>query len=90
MEILCKLDGKDVLKEVYKVQVALFGGPSVLIYNEDRTQRYEVHNKKEIQAIQKFIGKTNVKVYVAGHLNEDGQIVMEKVIPRKISQSYNW
>lgn len=90
MKILCKLDGKDVLKEVYKVQVALFGGPSILIYNEDRTQRYEVHSKKEIQAIQKFIGKRNVKVYVAGDMNEDGQIVMEKVIPKKISQDYNW
>lgn len=39
MKILCKLDGKDVLKEVYKVQVALFGGPSILIYNENRTQK---------------------------------------------------
>ena len=90
MKILCKLDGKDVLKEVYKVQVSIFGTPSILIYNEDKTQLYQVHSKKEIQAIRKFIGQKNIKVYVAGDINEDGQIIMEKVIPNKISRGYNW
>ena len=33
MKILCKLNGKEVLKEVYKVQVSIFGTPSILIYN---------------------------------------------------------
>lgn len=77
-------------KQIYKIQVALFGGPSILIYNEDRTERYEVHAIEEINAIQKFIGKGKVKVYVAGYLNENGQIVMEKVIPNKISRTYRW
>lgn len=90
MKIECKLDGKDTFREVYKVQVSLFGGPSILIYNEDRTQLYQVHSTIEIKAIQKFIGKNKVKVYVAGYQNEDGQIVMEKVIPDKISRRYDW
>lgn len=90
MKILCKLDGKDTFREVYKVQVALFGGPGVMIYNEDRTQLYETHNAAEIKAIRKFIGNKTVKSYIAGYQNANGQIIMEKVIPNKISKEYEW
>jgi len=90
MKILCKLDGKEVLKEIYKVQVALFGGPGILIYNEDRSELWETHNKKEVSVIRNVIGKSNVKGYVAGHLNENGQIVIEKAIPYKIWKDYRW
>lgn len=90
MKIKCYL-GKDELElEVYKVQVAIFGGPSILIYNEDRSQRYEVHSTKEINTIRKFIGKKTVKCYVAGNQNPEGQIVMMKVIPHNISKEYDW
>ena len=90
MKIVCDLDGNSVTKEVYKVQIALFGGPSALMYNEDKTQTYETNNRQEVKAIRDFIGKGNVKVYVMGHLNNNGQIVMEKVIPKKVSDRYNW
>jgi hypothetical protein len=90
MKIKAYLGKEELELEVYKVQVALFGGPSVLIYNEDRTQRYEVHSIKEVKAIRKFIGNKTVKAYVAGNLNEDGQIVMQKLIPRSISKDYTW
>lgn len=83
--------GKDKLElEVYKVQVALFGGPSILIYNEDRSQTYQVHSEKEVKEIRKLIGKSTVKCYVCGNQNPEGQIVMMKVIPDKISRDYNW
>ena len=62
--------------EVYKVQVALFGGPSVLIYNEDRTQEWEEHKKNNVEALIKFIGKGVVKCYCCGYQNEQGQIVL--------------
>ena len=41
--------------EVYKVQVALFGGPSVLIYNEDRTQQWEETKPNNV--------KSNKRIY---------------------------
>ena len=83
--------GKDELElEVYKVQVAMFGRPSILICNEDKSQRYEVHAEKEIKAIRKFIGKKTIKCYVCGNQNPEGQIVMMKVIPNDISKEYNW
>lgn len=90
MKIFCKLDGKEVLKEVYKVQISLFDKSGALIYNEDRSERWETHNKTEVKLIQRFIGKSNRKAYVAGYLNSNGQIVMEKVIPFNISRHYTW
>ena len=66
--------------EVYKLQTALFGGPSVLIYNEDRTQEWEEHKKNNVKALQEFMGPGVVKCYACGFQNEKGQIMLlEKV-----------
>lgn len=75
---------------MYKVQLALFGEPAILIYNEDRSDLCEITSKKQIREMRNFIGKTSVKAYVAGYKNEQGQIIMEKVIPYKIWKDYNW
>ena len=91
MKIKCYIGKIEVELEVYKVQVSLFGKtPSVLIYNEDKSQLYETCDKKEVMKIRKFIGHTTIKCYIAGNQNEDGRIVFQKVIPRTISYSYNW
>ena len=50
-----KIENKMIPLEVYKVQVALFGGPSVLIYNEDRTQQWEETKPNNVKAIREFI-----------------------------------
>lgn len=71
-----KVGKKVVPLEVYKVQVALFGGPSVLIYNEDKTQVWEEHKKNNVETLINFIGKNIVKCYCAGYQNEQGQIVL--------------
>lgn len=91
MKIKCYIGNVEVNLEVYKVQVSLFGKiPSVLIYNEDKSQLYETNDKKEVMRIRKFIGHTTIKCYIAGNQGEDGQIVFQKVIPRAISKDYTW
>lgn len=90
MKIKAYLDKDELELEVYKVQIALFGGPSCLIYNEDRTQQYETQDKKEIKAIQKLIGQKTVKAFVCGNQDPSGKIVLMKVIPRKTAQEYHW
>ena len=90
MKIKTYLKDIEIELEVYKVQVALFGGPSVLIYNEDRTQIYETQKPEEVKTICNFIGKNKIKAYVCGSQNKKGQIVMQKVIPESISNKYNW
>lgn len=62
--------------EVYKVQVALFGGPSVLIYNEDKTQLWEESNKNNVETLRNFIGKNTIKCYCIGYQNKKGQIML--------------
>lgn len=62
--------------EVYKIQTALFGGPSVLIYNEDRTQMWEETKSNNVKALQEFMGKNVVKCYAIGFQNKKGQIVL--------------
>lgn len=69
--------------EVYKVQVALFGGPSVLIYNEDRTQEWEEHKPNNVEALRKFIGKDTAKCYCCGYQNDKGQIVLVDIVKNK-------
>ena len=78
-----KTKNKIVPLEVYKVQVALFGGPSVLIYNEDRTQEWEETKPKNVKALLNFIGKNIVKCYCAGYQNDNGQIVLVDKIEDK-------
>lgn len=90
MKIKAYLGKEELELEVYKVQVAIFGEPSALIYNEDRTQLYQMHARKEVKAIRKFIGKKTLKCYVGGILNPEGQIQLMKVIPDDISKDYNW
>ena len=91
MKIKTYLDNIEIELEVYKVQTSLFGKtPSVLIYNEDKTQMYETANPKEVKTIRKFIGLKSVKEYCCGYQNEDGQIVLQKLIPRSISKEYRW
>lgn len=90
MKINAYLDKDELELEVYKVQVALFGGPSILIYNEDRTQMYETHNRNEVKEMQKLIGRQTTKCYVCGNQNSDGKIVLMKVIPNDIAKEYNW
>ena len=62
--------------EVYKIQVALFGGPGVLIYNEDRTQMLNEMNPKNVKVLRKFIGENVIKCYCCGYQNKKGQIVL--------------
>lgn len=90
MKLLCKTNNKEVLREVYKVQVAIFGGPAVLIYNEDRTETYETTNPKEVANIRKFIGPNTVKTYIVGYLDKNGKIVMEKVVPKNMCEGCYW
>lgn len=90
MKIKAYLNDIELELEIYKVQVSIFGEPSVLIYNEDKTQLYQVYASKEIKAIRKFIGKKTLKCYVSGILNPEGQIQLMKVIPDDISKDYNW
>lgn len=61
-----KIDGKHY--EIYKIQIALFGGPAALIYNEDRTQMYETTDKDEVADLSNFIGSK--KAFVAGKYND--------------------
>lgn len=75
-----KYNGKFVPLEIYKLQTALFGGPSVLIYNEDRTQEWEETKSNNVKALQEFMGKNVVKCYACGFCNEKGQIqLVEKI-----------
>ena len=91
MKIKCYIKDIELNLEVYKVQVSIFGKqPSVLIYNEDKTQLYETDNKKEVRIIKTFIGQKTLKAYCCGYQNEDGQIVLQEMIPRSISKNYNW
>lgn len=90
MKINAYLEGAELELEVYKVQIALFGGPSALIYNEDRSQLWQVHSEKEVKEIRKLIGRNTVKCYVAGNLNPEGQIVLMKTIPKDVAKEYNW
>ena len=91
MKIKCYIGKVELELEVYKVQVSLFGKtPSVLIYNEDKSQLYETCDRKELKTIRKFIGNKTLKCYVTGNQTEDGKIVFQKVIPRNISYEYNW
>lgn len=90
MKIEAYLEGRKLKLEVYKVQVALFGGPSILIYNEDKTQMYETSNRNEVNEMLKFIGKGNFKVYACGNRNSDGKITLMQVIPNDIAKDYNW
>ena len=76
--------GKMVPLEIYKVQVALFGGPSVLIYNEDRSQMHEEYNPNNVKVLQEFIGKNVVKCYCCGYLDDNGKInLVDKVNDEK-------
>ena len=84
MKMQCKLNDRPVELEVYKVQVALFGGPSVLIYNEDRTQQWQEDKPNNVKALRKFIGNRNVKVYALGYQDFAGRIVLQKVLPRNM------
>jgi len=79
MKVKAKLAGVPIELEVYKVQIALFGGPGVLIYNEDRTEEWEETNPKEVKAISKFV-ENQSKSFVAGYLNDEGQICLEKLL----------
>lgn len=74
---------KPIELEVYKVQIALFGGPSCLIYNETRDETYETHDKKEVERIQKFIEK-KTKAFVAGQYNKkNGKIILMHLLEEK-------
>lgn len=75
-----KLDGEFVPLEVYKVQVALFGGPSVLIYNEDRTQQWEETKPNNVKAIREFIGMNTYKCYCCGFCNKKDQIQLVDIV----------
>lgn len=90
MKIKAYLGKEELELEVYKVQVSIFGEQSILIYNEDKTQLYQVYASKEVKAIRKFIGKKTLKCYVSGVLSPEGQIQLMKVIPNDISKDYNW
>ena len=75
-----KIDGKIIPLEVYKLQTALFGDPSVLIYNEDKTQLWEETKPNNVKVLQKFMGKNVVKCYACGFQNDKGQIqLVDKV-----------
>lgn len=90
MKIKAYLGKEELELEVYKVQVSIFGKQSILVYNEDKTQLYQVYADKEIKAIRKLIGKKTLKCYVCGILNPEGQIQLMKVIPNDISKDYTW
>lgn len=62
--------------EVYKLQTALFGGPAVLIYNEDKTEQWEETELNNVKVLQEFMGKNVVKCYACGFKNEKDQIVL--------------
>lgn len=79
MKIKAKLAGAPVELEVYKVQIALFGGPAVLIYNEDRSEQWEETSPEGVKAISEFI-KHQPKSFVAGYCNDKGQICLEKLL----------
>ena len=76
-----KLGNQIMPLEIYKLQTALFGGPSVLIYNEDRTQEWEEHKDNNVKALQEFMGKDVIKCYACGFQNpKTGQIqLVEKI-----------
>lgn len=79
MKVKAKLDGVPLELEVYKVQIALFGGPGALIYNEDKTELYETHDAAEVREIGKMI-KGKDKAFVAGYYNDKQQICLEKLL----------
>lgn len=79
MKVKAYLDTEELELEVYKVQIAIFGGPGCLIYNEDRTEQYETHNPKEVNEISKLI-KGKSKAFVAGYYNDKQQICLEKLL----------
>lgn len=69
--------------EVYKIQVALFGGPGILIYNEDRTQEWEDFNPNNVNAIREFIGIDAYKAYACGYQDKNGKIILVDTVPEK-------
>lgn len=88
MQIEGIVNGKPTTLEIYKLQTSLFRTnkyQSVLIYNEDRTQEYETSKTKEVQALQKFMGKNVIKCYACGYQNENGQIVL---IEKELDKQY--
>ncbi len=79
MKVKVKSDGIPLELEVYKVQIALFGGPSALIYNEDRTEIWQEDEPEKVKVISKFV-RNKPKAFVAGYLNDKGQICLEKLL----------
>lgn len=79
MKVKLKLSGVETEFEVYKVQLALFGGPAVLIYNQDRTEQWQETNPEQVKTISKFV-HNRPKSFVAGYLNPKGQICLEKLL----------
>lgn len=79
MKVKAWLAGAPVELEVYKVQLALFGQSTVLIYNEDGTEEWLEINPEEVKAISEFV-KHQPKSFVAGYYNEKGQICLEKLL----------
>lgn len=77
-----KVKNKFIPLEVYKMQTAIFGTPSVLIYNEDRTQIWEETKPNNVKALQEFMGNT-VKCYACGFQNKKGQIQLVDLVPEK-------
>ena len=67
--------------EVYKVQIALFGGPAALIYNEDKSDMWEETDPKRVSELRHLIGNNVVKCYWCGYHDEktDKIVLVDKV-----------
>ena len=74
------INNKKIKLEVFKVQIALFGGPAALIYNETRDIMYETTDKNEVREIRKLIKKE--KAFVAGeYVKKTGKVILMHVLP---------
>lgn len=73
--------------QVYKVQTAIFGTPSVLIYNEDRTELWEDSKPNRVKAIKDLIGNKE-KAYVVGYSDDNGIIHILEVLTDKDKKYY--
>lgn len=71
--------------EVYKVQIALFGGPAALIYNEGRTQMHEETSPNNVAALRSFIGDHVEKCYCCGYYDEETEkiVLVDKITDTK-------
>lgn len=70
--------------ETFKVQRALVGAPSILIYNESRTIESMIFpnddkNKETYDSILNLFEEDEFKIYVKGYITKDGTLHLEEL-----------